>query len=330
MIFTISRYGNDLEKQVEWAEQNVDKIESIVIVAVYEIDLRGFPFTDRLAALNKPLYLMVGSTNQIDLDIPKSKFTEIIYWPTFWILSAYVRLCSPINKETNQGYGYFHNKIVDINHKPQKLFITMNKAPKFHRAMFMDLLYHNNMFDKGYLIFRELSNYPFKYWQQEVLLLDQKDSSVLFNQEVVPQEYTKALFQIVTESHENYFFLTEKTAIPLLFQKPFLVVGDVNYHKTLESLGFVLYTELFDYSFDTIVDMEERYNCLINGIKDIDLNFNLDKIKDKLIHNKKLAIHYATDINGFPKLWNKLAEEPTKHLLPDPYHLNNIVKNDLQ
>lgn len=326
MIFAISIYGNNLQDQVEWAEANVDKISSIVIVAVYEMDLYGFQYKDRILKLNKPTTVIVGSTHQGVENL--KHFTDVIYWPTYWLTETFVRLSKSHNREVNQSLGLDFKKINDCNKSSEKLFITMNKAPKFHRALFMDLLYKHGLFKDGYVIYRELSKYNFQYWKQEILLLDQTDQQQLFNQEVVPAEYNKALFQIVTESHENYFFLTEKTAIPLFFEKPFIVVGNKHFHKQLKDFGFLLYDELFDYSFDNIDDITLRYETLVESISKISYDYDVGKIKKKLEYNKQLAIHMATNTKNFPNIWNKLAKEANKHLIPDPYHINSVIENE--
>ena len=325
MIFTISRYGNNLEERVAWAEQNTNLISEIVIIAVFEIDLYGFEFTDRLIALQKPITVLVGSIQQNTDNL--NKFSNVIYWPTYWLTETFVRLTNLDNKKINESLGLYLDKPQSIKNF-DRLFITMNKAPKFHRALFMDLLYKHRLFKDGYLIYRELSRYNFQYWKQEVLLLDQKDQNILFNQEIVPLEYNKSLFQIVTESHENYFFLTEKTAIPLFFEKPFIVVGNKHFHKQLKEFGFALYDELFDYSFDDIDDITLRYETLVKSISKISYNFDLHQIKKKLEYNKQLAIHMATNTENFPKIWNKLAIKANEHLNPDPYHINSIIKNE--
>lgn len=325
MIFTISRWGNDLEEQVVWAEQNSEKITKIVIVAVFEMDLYGYEYKDRLLALNKPTFVIVGSIDQKADTL--NGFSNVIYWPTYWLTETYYRLCKEDNRAVNENLGLYYNKFQNCNNKFDKLYITMNKAPKFHRALVMDLLYKNDLFKDGYLIYRELSRYEFKYWKQEVLLLDQKDEKNLFNQEIVPYQYTNALFQIVTESHENFFFLTEKTAIPLFFEKPFIVAGSKDYHKNLKTLGFKLYEELFDYSFDEIEDLQDRYTSLIESLKKIPYNFDINLIYDKLRYNKGLALEYASNIKNFPEIWNELALKPNHHLIPDPYWRNHVINS---
>ena len=43
-----------------------------------------------------------------------------------------------------------------------------------------------------------------------------------------------------------------------MFQKPFLVWGGQGIHAKLKDLGFELYDELFDYSFDLIYYQDQR------------------------------------------------------------------------
>jgi hypothetical protein len=95
-------------------------------------------------------------------------------------------------------------------------------------------------------------------------------------------------------------FITEKTATPILLNKIFLVASNVGFHNNLEQLGFQLYTELFDYSFDAEPDIVVRYEKIAKNVKryvgltPIELTQHYNKVAHKVIHNRKLAIKYST------------------------------------
>jgi hypothetical protein len=105
--------------------------------------------------------------------------------------------------------------------------------------------------------------------------------------------------QLVTESDDEFVFFTEKTATPILLNKPFLVAGSVNFHDSLRRRGFELYTELFDYSFDSVEDINVRYEMIVENVKHIssmDLNELHNKVVDKLHYNKQHALKLINDI----------------------------------
>ena len=108
--------------------------------------------------------------------------------------------------------------------------------------------------------------------------------------------------QLVAESENEIFFLSEKTAVPLLCNKPFLVVSSKDYHKNLQELGFLLYDELFDYSFDSIEHNYQRTEQLILQVKKFESYTNeqlldlTNQIEYKLKYNRDIAIKYIHEV----------------------------------
>ena len=82
------------------------------------------------------------------------------------------------------------------------------------------------------------------------------------------------------------------------FCKPFLVIGCAGWYKTFSKLGFKLYDELFDYSFDEIESFRYRHKHIMNQIKDIlsmdenEFNSRISSLKDKLEFNKRHLVEY--------------------------------------
>ena len=120
----------------------------------------------------------------------------------------------------------------------------------------MDLLAKNNLIDKGAIAWRDIlhsfdndrhlypdltdserSNFNYQHWKPKRMFLDFDLNS--FHQETVPDQFNKSFMQLVTESDEEVVFFSEKTATPILLNKPFVVAGAVNHHKELNKLGFV-------------------------------------------------------------------------------------------
>lgn len=209
----------------------------------------------------------------------------------------------------------------------------MNKAPKVHRSIMMDMLYKNEILSNGVVIWREPSrNYKYRYWTEEILLRDQKERFV--SQEIVPEEYAMSLIQLVTESDEYLFSLSEKTGMPLYFNKPFLVAGCKNFHAILESMGFKLYDELFDYSFDSVDDIDVRYDMIAQNIKryadksPAELTQLYNSVFEKCVYNKKVALRLATNTDLIPDIWKDLVEHHLQNNIPDyPDDINKFIKS---
>lgn len=185
----------------------------------------------------------------------------------------------------------------------------------------MDLLAKNELIDKGAIAWRDINHacdnirhtfpegmtdsmymgYEYKYWKPKRMILDM-DINTMFNQETMPLEFNQSFMQLVTESDTDFTFFSEKTATPILLNKPFLVAANRGFHSRLREFGFVDYDELFDYSFDNESDMTVRYEGLIENIKRYasfdkhQLKKLHDSVFDKLIYNKKLALRMVNDI----------------------------------
>lgn len=107
-----------------------------------------------------------------------------------------------------------------------------------------------------------------------------------------PLEYHQSYFDLVGEAYTIYSNLfTDKMIKPLFFGKPFIVIGEVNKHKKLKELGFELYDEIFDYSFDSC-DFQKRITSIIEQVKYIsNLPEKCIKELDQKVTDKKIYNH---------------------------------------
>lgn len=89
-------------------------------------------------------------------------------------------------------------------------------------------------------------------------------------EESVPLEYIESCIDLVTEAYciSAGTVLTEKAYKPMLYKKPFIILGPRYIHQALKNMGFKLYDELFDYSFDD-KPYKERLDSVITQIKGI-------------------------------------------------------------
>ncbi len=113
--------------------------------------------------------------------------------------------------------------------------------------------------------------------------------------------YADTYFNIITETsfENNSLNLTEKSFKAFANCHPFLIIGDMDTHKYLQSLGFELYDELIDYSFDSMPDNQKRLNDALEQIRKVHklgidsiINFyknNIEKIKK----NKERFFEYS-------------------------------------
>ena len=101
-------------------------------------------------------------------------------------------------------------------------------------------------------------------------LLEEWELKQQSREESVPLEYIESCIDLVTEAYciSAGTVLTEKAYKPMLYKKPFIILGPRYIHQALKNIGFKLYDELFDYSFDD-KPYEERLNSVITQIKQI-------------------------------------------------------------
>ena len=116
--------------------------------------------------------------------------------------------------------------------------------------------------------------YEFKCWKEEYINIDSyRDSEKIHIDEYSPLlTRPNALIELVSETSREVTFITEKTFRPILLEQPFICLGAPNQNLGLLKYGFELYDEVFDYSFDSKPDLEDRINGIIE---------NLNKIKDE-------------------------------------------------
>ena len=88
-------------------------------------------------------------------------------------------------------------------------------------------------------------------------------------------------------TRENNLFLCEKSYKPLAAQHPFLMVSTPGNLAYLRSQGFETFPELFDESYDNIVDWQQRVQRIVSILADFDRNsVNQPIVEEKLRHNQ--------------------------------------------
>lgn len=283
---------------------------------------------DKCVSQNIPLTLLTSVHHYTPLlDNTIADKINIVTDSCFWIAKHTHAMLAADNRTVNESLGYdLFDKDVGLAEDVHHLYITMNNIAKIHRCQMMDMLAKYELIEKGAITWRDAvrhteiasednrSGFNYKYWTPKRMFLDIEENNTTYvNQNLIPIQYKHSFMQLVAESEDTKFFLSEKTAVPLLCNKPFLVVSCKDFHKNLVDLGFVLYDELFDYSFDSIEDDETRIEKIVanvNRLKDCSKDTLLElteMVKPKLEHNRRVAIeHIKNTINTFTPYLVKL------------------------
>jgi len=258
--------------------------------------------------------------NLINWNEDRYKNVTIIDWPPYWIACMGCMINTVTTYERNRDFGNdIRDPNTNLNTNIEYLFLSLNNQPRLHRCLTMDLLAKYNLIDKGAIAWRDVMRhleetrtdvvcesvkeniYNWKYWTPKKMTLTEGDKFDTSFPEwwILPRHYSHSFMHLVPECDDNVFLISEKAAVPLLFNKLFLAAGPKNYHANVKDMGFKLYDELFDYSFDSEDDQELRYEGLIQNINkyrdksSVELEQLIHSVRDKLTFNRTHALALA-------------------------------------
>jgi len=108
----------------------------------------------------------------------------------------------------------------------------------------------------------------------------------------------KAGVYIVSETMFNHPspYFSEKTVSALLSNRPFIIIGEHGSLRALKQKGYKTFNDMFDESYDNIIDPSSRMESIFELVKDInarsldEIKENVLKCQDKLFHNRNLMM----------------------------------------
>lgn len=212
------------------------------------------------------------------------------------------------------------------NNFQNKYLSSLSRVNRPHRTMATFLLCHSsirnhslishNSFEninieswKHYNLLNDFDNKTIKEWLNQLpLIIDQNNFEKNW---ALGTDYSsihrQTLFQIVNETlvddtYQTSLFYSEKTFRPILFFQPFVIFGQPGINQYLQNLGYKLYDDWFDLSFDQIRDTRDRYNELLKMLsKTVDHLNTLsrdDQIKWRFKNKETLIHNYHVMMQG--------------------------------
>jgi hypothetical protein len=308
----------------QYIHRNHSLINEVIIDTANEYSYHCFDSLIEVANRYRIPTLLLTSTYKYNPQFDNKQTyqnTLIVDWPAHWIAKMAIGMLDHSVYEINRSNGLDINK-PNLDCNIEQLYISMNNLATPHRCEMMDILAKYDLVKLGAISWRDvlrhfdssrvsiesestLGKFKWKYWTPCKMTLDiPMDMTSRVNQYRIPPQYATAFMQIVPESSAEVFFMTEKTAVPLLLCKPFLVAGCKNFHTNLQDMGFVLYDELFDYSFDSEENLITRYEGIAENIKQYrnvsitELKEIQNSVRDKLLYNRTHALKLS---NSPPK-----------------------------
>jgi hypothetical protein len=287
-------------------------------------------FKNLLIDRNIKLYIICGAEYQHHIHKSESIFgnkrivdyINILPWGTSLLHYTMYHLKSQISNFEN---------IIDRNNF-NYLYLCYNNKSRYHRCELIDNLSKHELLNDGLVSWRMIKyddyqiNYEFKYWNETLLNIDLEDDG-----KQILNEWTKQILipntflTIVTESSDDFLFVTEKTFKAILLEQPFICLGYMNQNYILEEYGFELYHEIIDYTFDKKPNLKERTDGVVNNLlnlKNKNLNDLNNIIKDKIKRNKKRALEIIEKDPFLPKELIELFKEYT-------YEVHDAINQDV-
>lgn len=197
-------------------------------------------------------------------------------WPVPYVYNNYhfvktheVNCNKKISKPTNRSF------FADV-------LLGLSDSKKPHRKLFFDLMQENNMLDQNIINFFGVYKSQFLdtvHDPQQKIINDQKlkastDTTVLLNGNFISQHISETIMEnswisVIAETFpsNDCFFVTEKTAKPLMAGRPFIMLGGSNYLKQLRQLGFQTFSPVIDESYDVIPDLNTRVVAAFQSFK---------------------------------------------------------------
>ena len=188
-----------------------------------------------------------------------------------------------------------------------KTFLKFNRRYREQRFLFLLEVYKRDLLDDFYISFAKdepenqisFINYAKRmrnHYQMNItdeminelneklpLVLDTPDLSVFPVEKNIDDTYKfyeNSLVHIIAETNffGNIMHLTEKTLKPIMYKQPFIVLGPKDSLKYIRNMGFKTFNDIWDESYDTIVDDMERMYRTIDLIENISKKTEQEKI----------------------------------------------------
>lgn len=299
-------------------------LKTIKLIPGYSVVVTSYPLLDSklLLILNhwaKANNIIVNwvSRGKVILSLPNINVIT---------LNSFTTIIAEVYHEVDFSNSIFANKFTSLSFC-DKHFISANYQPKPHRSLIFCLMSAKNLLSKGYVSVNQATgeDYPtFVFDLEYDDSLHSIMSEKFFNLSIRSQRFLDfepnhsvkgnwrwhrenkfirlnnlAAVTLVTEAtFDNRCFLTEKTMLPLMLKRPFLMCGGVGYLAHLKEQGYKTFDCLWDESYDSEPDLYKRYIKVSEILEDLcsmslpDLTKKCDSIQNILDHNYNTFVNF--------------------------------------
>jgi hypothetical protein len=277
----------------------------------YKIWFTNSKYKNPINVLGYPYFFYEQQTDVMD-DFSKKKPSNLIFERADYFGAGY------IDKEYERikplGPSFFRYKPYSLrNNLPSKRFISLNGMRKFNRSFLIREYTKRNLKQYGYIsdLSREISvdgrgkNY---------MSYPSIDKLKPFYNDVYFDVISEGLIDEYNVNIYNFLHITEKTWRPIYQGVPFILCGNHGSLKQLRHWGFETFPEIFDESYDNIVDWTLKCEFIIKEIErvcnmsDEEILKLFTSVSDKIVHNQEHFFY--TD-----RLWREFLDKFNQILL---------------
>jgi hypothetical protein len=238
----------------------------------------------------------------------RNELLRVEIWPGYWFMKSHFNII--------RDNSFLYSTITS-NKNFLYPFLCFNGRTNHHRSTIVDQLVKRNYLDKGIVTYHMMGapddDFNWKYHNGTPITIDDgfttDPSSYKFD-----KRFLQSFLHIPTETDVNVVLISEKTATPILCGLPFLTLGAPGFHQKLKDLGFELYTEIFDYSFDEVESLDLRIALILKNVKFVIDNFHridilYKSIEHKIERNKNHAKTFFQSWDTIPHLIKERYED---------------------
>ena len=276
------------------------------------------------------------------------EWSEVIEWKTRVFHNAILERRDFLDKAQD-----FTNSL-DL----QKLFVSLNNRPKVHRVQLMKVFMDRDVVERGVIRFANNlqqwrktlndKNFTGEYFNKLISYAPNffspfgYDGANLGHREwFLDPYYFTGLFDIVAETCTEINLISQKSIQPVLFKKPFCIIGSANQNTIMKDMGFEIFDEFFDFSNESknlpsIRTRTQQYAHYDNMLKDLwDLDDSPQALKHlykslltKFEHNLDRLIKIIFDDDFVPDIVlehpesnaYKIVQKSRECAIQDPYY----------
>lgn len=244
-----------------------------------------------------------------------------------WLEEVSVDPGAEIKYTLNDPEKYFDEMYqTKLKNDPNNIFLHLSRVCRDHR-IFFNYLADNSKYRKYYHLSQDkihqnhvenlsihtnIANVAYAKWCKKLpLIVDTNNFRINYGtyHPRFIKLFSNYLVNIAGETNwNNNLFYSEKTYKPIITMMPFLVYGTQGMNKELTTLGFKLYDNLFDYSWENEFNGVERIKKLFaeceNFATRLDKYSHKERVdivilkeKDTIIHNFETLLKYVLFTN---------------------------------